>query len=285
MSLKDKIFNKVADFVNKYKTPDYDRITNATISGFVKGAIVTSDCTYIKPIEEKTQKGMISIDKLLENELGNNKYNTITFCEEGNVVCINNKSKNSYIETVHECFDLAQENVYVVCESKNSFETFRDFVNQSSKYHLFLEDAETIPQKEAFDNLFNVKKNENNDITKIFEEKEEQEIDLNKNYVQLDGKVTKIGKEFTKKDGVKARFIDVEQNYEYKGKIKKNIISVMLEGDVFNEYGNQINVGDKIGLTGTFSTYTDRNKQTQSVINSFDLEILNRNQNREAERV
>ena len=50
------------------------------------------------------------------------------------------------------------------------------------------------------------------------------------------------------------------------------------------EYSNKINLNDKILITGNLINYTGRTSQTQSVINSYDLEILNRNKNKEVER-
>ena len=286
MKIKDRILNKVADFVSKYRSNDYDRITNATIFGNVKGALTTNDGTYIELLKDKTKKGLISIKDLLESEIGDCKYNTISFCENNKVVCINNKSKNRFIETSHEYFDYATENIYVICENKDSFDLFRDFVNQSSKYHNYLEDVEEIPYTKAFEDIFNInKKSEiSESIEKEIIKKEEEEIEINKNYIQIDGKISKVGNTFHKKDGVEARFIEIEQNYEYNGKVKQNTIPIMLEGEVFKEYGNKLQKGDKISLTGTLSTYLDKNKKTQSVINSYDIEILNRSNNKEAER-
>jgi len=286
MKIKDRILNKVANFVNKYKSNDYDKITNATIFGNIRGALTTYDSTYIKPLDDKTKNGLISIKDLLDREIGDSKFNTISFCENDKVVCINNKSTNRYVETVHECFDNATENIYVICDNKESFNLFRDFVNQSSKYHIFLEDVEEIPLKKTFENLFNInKKSEiNENIEKEIMKKEEEEIEINKNYIQIDGRISKIGNVFQKKDGVEARFIEIEQNYEYNGKVKQNTIPIMLEGEVFKAYANKLEKGDKISLTGTLSTYLDKNKKTQSVINSYDIEILNRKNSNEAER-
>lgn len=286
MKIKDRILNKVADFVNKYKSNDYDKITDSTIFGNIRGALTTYDSTYIKPLDDRTKKGLISIKDLLERELGDSKFNTISFCENDKVVCINNKSTNRYVETVHECFDNATENIYVICDNKESFNLFRDFVNQSSKYHVFLEDVEEIPMKKTFENLFNInKKSEiSESIEKEIMKKEEKEIEINKNYIHIDGTISKIGNVFQKKDGVDARFIEIEQNYEYNGKLKQNTIPIMLEGEVFKAYGNKLNKGDKIFLQGTLSTYLDKNKKSQSVINSYDIEILNRKNSNEAER-
>ena len=58
----------------------------------------------------------------------------------------------------------------------------------------------------------------------------------------------------------------------------------MLEGEVLKEYSNKINLNDKILITGNLINYTGRTSQTQSVINSYDLEILNRNKSKELER-
>ncbi|MDO4962784.1 MAG: hypothetical protein Q4E75_01615 [bacterium] len=284
MSIKDKLFNKIVDFVNKYKSPEYDRVNNLSINGYSKSVIATPDGNYLKPISDKNQDEFINFDNLLESELGNCKYGSISFCEDGNVICIYNADKDRYVKLNNELFDTGKELTYITCGSKSNFDSCRDFINQSSKYHKFLEDVEEIPYKDVFNKCFNIKQKEQADVVKILEEKEEQEIELNKNYVQIDGNLKKIGKEFTKKDGLKAEFIELEQNYEYNGKVKKNIISVMLEGNVFNEFASKINEGDKVGITGQLSSYTDRNKQSQSVINCYDLEILNRNMDREAQR-
>ena len=58
------------------------------IEGIIKIAISNYDGTYIKELNDKNQKGIISINKLLDDELKESKNGTITFCEDGNIVCI-----------------------------------------------------------------------------------------------------------------------------------------------------------------------------------------------------
>lgn len=161
MKLKYLILNKLADSLSNYRTPVYDKIQCLNIYGKVKGAVNTWDCTYIKELEGKEQAGMISVDKLLEEELGESKCCDIYFCEEHNLVCIHNHSKDGYIETVHECFDPSEERIYLLCEDKVSYESVKGYVEQSSKYHNFLQITDKLPYGDIFEELFNSSKSEN----------------------------------------------------------------------------------------------------------------------------
>lgn len=283
MSIKEKVRNKVNEYLDKYKP--YDVISSMDIEGIIKSAISNYDGTYIKELNDKNQKGIISINKLLDDELKESKNGTITFCEDGNVVCITKNKLSDYVETSHEYFEMVNEKMFLVCKNKEQFNRLKEYINQSSKWHNSLDEVREIPNKATFEKLFNVKDKEIKFNEKIVEEnKQEKEIEINKNYVQIEGNISKIGKEFKKKDGTTARFIELRQHYKYNDKVKSNTISIMLEGEVLKEYSNKINLNDKILITGNLINYTGRTSQTQSVINSYDLEILNRNKNKEVER-
>lgn len=161
MSLKDKILNKIADRLKDYRTPEYDQILSCDIRGEVKGTFMTTDCTTVKELTNKSKKELIDVGKLLEEELDEGeKYHTreIIFCDKDNVVCLCSSKNNSYYEDVHETFENAEERVYVKCDSNNGYETLKNFVNQSSKYHDFVKYEYEIPRKKAFETIFAKKK-------------------------------------------------------------------------------------------------------------------------------
>lgn len=54
MKLKDRLLNKLADKLKKYGTPEYDYILSCNIKGEVKSAFMTTDCTTIKELTEKS---------------------------------------------------------------------------------------------------------------------------------------------------------------------------------------------------------------------------------------
>ena len=61
---------------------------------------------------------------------------------------------DSYFEDGYEYFVPAEERVYVRCNSDASYEALKNFVNQSSKYHNFVEYEHEIPRKKAFETIF-----------------------------------------------------------------------------------------------------------------------------------
>lgn len=283
MGLKDKLLNKIADFVDKYKTPEYDIIDNCMIKGSVRA--IRSGDRFSQILPNKAQNGLIDMKKLLDDEFGNSRsqYNTISFCDKGNVIAICNIEKSGYEEIRNESFDYCNEDVYVVCKNKEEYESVKKYVLQNKDYHLFYEDVLDIPRKNAFNQAFKV--GEYSDIKEEQHAKEElqesQEININKNYVKLDGEIKKIGKPFRTRDGYDARFIEVTQHYERNGKLKTNDFSVMLEGNVFNEYQDKINLKDKVLLSGAVSTYLDKNNNQQFAINCYELEVLDRSSNQD----
>lgn len=283
MSIKQKIKNKIDKYLDKYKP--YDVISSIDIEGTIKSAISNYDGTYIQELKDKNQKGIISINKLLDEELKESRNGTISFCEDGNIVSITKNKLSDYVETSHEYFEMVNEKMFLICKDKEHFNRLKEYINQSSRWHNSLDEVREIPNKATFEKLFNIKEQDNNFKEELNEEiAETKEIEINKNYVQIEGNISKIGKEFTKRDGTTAKFIELNQHYKYNDKVKSNTISIMLEGEVLKEYSNKINLNDKILITGNLIKYTGRSSQTQSVINSYDLEILNRNANKEVER-
>ena len=156
MSLKNKLLNKLADKLKKYDPPEYDYILSCDIKGEVKSAFMTTDCTTIKELTEKSQKGMIDISKLLDDEFEDSegKVKKIIFCDRENVICLYNSKNDTYYESVHEFFDNAEERTYIRCDSNNIYQTFKNFILQSSKYHNLIEFEYDIPRKKAFDSIF-----------------------------------------------------------------------------------------------------------------------------------
>lgn len=286
MKIKDKLIEKANAFVEKYKEIDPYILMNPTIDGIVKSAVTTYDSDYIKPIENKNIRGTIELKDLLKRELGDSKFNTIYFCEKGNVITIHNHSKDCYVEPVYECFDSARELTYIMCSNKSSFNTFKEFVQLSNKYKHFYIYIDDIPNKKTFESLFNVNQVKNDKIEvaeKNIEDSDtkENEVEIDRNYVQLDGNVSKISKAFTKKDGQLARFIEIEQKYEYNNKIKSNSISVMLEDELLKKFDNKVAIGDKVSINGQLNSYIDKNNKLQTSINCYDFEILANNKDME----
>ena len=130
--------------------------------GEAKGAFMTIDCSTVKQIPEKCQKGLIDIGEILDAEFENSEsyhYKKIIFCDKDNVMCIYNSKNDSYYEDVHESFEPAEERLYVRCDTDASYEAVKNFVNQSSKYHNFVEYEYEIPRKDAFKMVFSKTQN------------------------------------------------------------------------------------------------------------------------------
>ncbi len=282
MKLKDKLLNKVADLLSEYRTPKYDTILALDVKGKVKGVLTTYDCTYTEELKDKEQEGLISIDNLFEKEIGDSRYSDIYFCEKDKVVCIHNHANNCYVEPVHECFDSAEEKIYLVCDTDNSYESAKRYVAQSSKYHSFMQVVDETPNKIAFDKLFNrIVKLDKEDKTINKDEDKRKEV---VNRIEIEGKISHLGKEFKKKDGEFAQFVDIEQEYEYNGKNQKNVISVMLEGETLSNNKDLLELNSDVNIVGKLNVYTDKNNQNRSVINCNNIERLSKNVTKNIER-
>lgn len=278
MGLKDKLLNKVADQLRNYQTPIYDSIFTMNVKGKVKSVLTTYDCTYQEELKNKEQTGIISIKKILDNEFKDSKYNSIYFCDKEQVICLYNHSKNTYVEPVYEYFDSAYEVTYLICDNKYDYDNLKFYVNQSSKYHDFIEEIEDIPYKKSFNDLFSTKK----DTQK--EQNDKVEDISKKNYFEIEGKISRIGKEFIKKDNLPAQFISVNQEYEYNNKSKTNTISIILEKDILDNYKNKLNLGDRVSIKGTINSYKDKNNNEQMMVNCNELEIISKIAEKEVER-
>ncbi len=119
------------------------------------------------------------------------------------------------------------------------------------------------------------KDNESNELPK-------EEEYLDKNYVQVEGTISNISNSFVKRDGIKAKFLDIEHKYEYNDSIRKGSMAVMLEGNVLDAFQDKVSVGDKVFITGNIRNYMGKNKQEKYIINCYDLEVLEKN--KEVER-
>lgn len=208
MKIKDKLLNAIADrLANKleeYKKIEYDIILSCYVKAEVKGAFMTTDCTTVKELTEKKQEGLIDVVKLLDSEFYNiDPYHTqsIIFCDKDNVVCLHNSINNTYYESIHEFFEEAEKRVYIKFDTNNDYQTFKNFVNQSSKYHNFVEFKDEIPRKEAFNGIFSKKESitEENIIDSKEEKNIEENIKSHTNFVEITGKIFHIGHEFKKK--------------------------------------------------------------------------------------
>lgn len=194
---------------------------------------------------------------------------------------ISKRLGNKTIETTSLNYSLsftkAEKRLYIKCTDK-SYNAFKEYINQSSKYHNYILYKKEIPYKKAFSKVFKeeeqMKEQNNNAISG------KKEIKMYDNYVQITGKLSNIGKEFIKKDGEKARFIDIKQEYEYNGKIKYNKISVMLSNELINDILN-MSKNDTISIKGKLHSYVDKDNNPKTVINCTDIDILeiSKNQN------
>lgn len=65
---------------------------------------MTTDCSTIKELTEKSQKGMIDISKLLDDEFKNSEgeVKKIIFCDRENVICLYN---SKMILTMNLCMN------------------------------------------------------------------------------------------------------------------------------------------------------------------------------------
>ena len=270
MDLKYKVLNKLADTLKKYGSKEYDYVDSCEISGEVKTVFFTTDCTTIKELKDKSYKGLININDILEEEFKNSEcyHKEIIFCDSNRVVCFYNSRNDSYYESVHEFFDNAEERTYIKCDSDSIYQAFKNFILQSSKYHKYISYNDEIPYKKVFDKVFSNEKqlieqnNNTHEKTKIYN-----------NYVVITGNVINISKEFTKIDGEKAKFIEIQQEYEYNNKIKYNKISVMISSDLIKEISN-MSKGKNVSIKGRINTYTDKDKNIKSVIKCTEIDIL-----------
>lgn len=274
MNLKERILNKLANNLKKYASKEYDYVTSCEISGEARGIFLTTDCTTVKELKDKSYKGLINIDNILEEEFKNSehRYKEIIFCDNDKIVCIYNSKNDSYYEDVHECFENAEKRLYIKCTDRN-YKTFKEYINQSSRYHKYIVNSEEIPYKKAFDKVFKDEERLVEQNNNKYEEHKNYD-----NYIQITGKVSNIGKEFTKKDGEKARFIEIKQEYEYNNKIKYNKISVMLSNKLISKISN-VSKEDTISIKGKLNTYNDMDNNFKSVIVCTEIDILNMSKN------
>lgn len=179
MKIKYKLLNKLADNLSNYRTPEYDNILCLNINGKVKSVISTWNNNYIKEVKEKEQSGFISVNELLDKEIGESDFCDIYFCENVNTICIYNHSNDGYIETVHEFFDPSKERTYLVCKDRDSYESVKGFVSQSSKYHKFLKIVNEIIDREIFEKIFDNSKKMENSVSIENEYKKDEKVKLN----------------------------------------------------------------------------------------------------------
>ena len=281
MSLKNKILNKIADRLKDYRTPEYDKLLSCNIKGEVKGVLMTTDYTTIKELTNKSQSGILDINKLLDKELniGKTYHNReIIFCDNDNVVCLYNSANNTYYEDGYEFFKSADEIVYIKCDNSNEYQLLKYFINQSSKYHEYVKYENEIPRKKAFETIFKKENNIDNSIN------EKNSYD---NLIEIKGQVLNISEEFVNKDGSKVQFIEIQQEYEDNNKIKYNKISVMLPSDLINSISD-MKEEDMISIKGKLSKYNDKNNNLKTIITCSKIEILenikDKNNNVEMER-
>lgn len=275
MKLKERILTAIADKLKDYVTPEYDILLSCYVKAEVKGAFMTMDCTTIKELTNKNKSGIINIADILDEELGDDRhYKEIIFCDNENVVCLHNSKNDTYYESVHEYFDSAEEKVYIKL-GNNDYESVKNFINQSSKYHGFVKYNNEIPDRKAFNKIF--MKKEETTSNELKDNKIQKDYENN---VEITGQLFKIGKEFTKKDGSKARFIEIQQKYNYNGKVKYNNISAMAPSDLINSI-TDMKLNNTISIKGKLNTYNDKNNNLKSVINCIELNILKKAKNKE----
>ena len=157
MNLKDELSKFFSNSFNKRKAPEYDRILSFSFKGEVKGAFMTTDCTTVKLLPSKYKTGLIDVGEIIDAEFDNSEsyhHKAIIFCDKDNVICIYNSKNDSYYEDGYEFFVPAEERLYIRCNSDASYEALKNFVNQSSKYHNFVEYEHEIPRKKAFETIF-----------------------------------------------------------------------------------------------------------------------------------
>lgn len=278
MRFKEKLLNKTADFLYKYKT---DTITSCNIKGLKKSAIITLHGDYIKEIDTKQFDGLIDVNELLMEEIDKNDMQKIMLCENGKVLCITDQKGAIYEETSHEFFDLVNETVYVLC-SKESYNLVKEYLQQSTKWKQYLTIADDIPFKNAFEKTFNVgyKKKETSTIEEDKNKlNDEKKIDIKSfnNTIIIDGIISSVGKTFYRKDNTQAKYIDIVQEDSYKGQSKKYNVKVSLEDSMLEQYGHKIEHGDNVSITGKLVSYVGKDQTPQTIIKCSDILFLNRN--------
>ena len=166
LNYKDKILHYFADKLKDYRTPDYDFVTACEVTGEAKKVFFTRDCSTIKELKDNSYKGLINVNDIIEEEFkdSDHKYKKIIFCDNDKVVCIYNSKNDSYYEDVHECFESAEKRLYIKC-TDTSYQVFKEYINQSSKYHKYAMNMDEILYKEAYEKIF--AKNNDKDIMKV----------------------------------------------------------------------------------------------------------------------
>lgn len=288
MSLKDKLLNKVADYLYKYKSDDLNDKKSFWINVIKKDAYITNDCEYIKENKDKLESGLIDIEEFLKNEKNDGALTDIVFCDNGKILCL--PKGMIYVETSHEFFDMAREYVYMIFRDEKEYMALKSYL-ANSKWNDRLVYSDDIPQKQGFEKLFNIGMAHKSLADKTVKIDNEFDVEQNKmigneNTIKLEGTIVSISKTITKKDNSKAKYIQISQENIYKGKKQDYTITVVMEDSFLKSYKtevDQIKVGNKIRVTGKLVNYIDKDNNQRPIVNSYDLEVLDRKNKKDME--
>ena len=285
MKIKDRIIKTSKKIVPKIKKinrnkkvdkkakENFDTIKSCLINSTIKGAIFNNGSDkYFENNKEKSRKGLIDVDELLEKEVVDNDINDIVFCDKEQVICLTGQRGGRYIEQGHEYFIDVNDQLYIICDDKDNYNSFKEYVKQSSKWHSHFKESDKIPDKDIFDKLFTNKELKAESNQNVVEQT--SKVKPNENTIEIDGIVNTSSKIFTKRDNKKSKFITITQEDVYNGKKSNYSISVSMEEDVLNKYGNEVAIGDKVRIKGKLVNYLDKDKNLKFIVNSSFIEIL-----------
>jgi len=95
-----------------------------------------------------------------------------------------------------------------------------------------------------------------------------------KNKIELEGNVARIGDVFTNKNGKKSIHFDLAQNSQ-DGKYKTSqFIPVVLRGNLFETYGQEIEKGDWLNVKGRLTSYIGKNNDKKYEVTAFEVKNL-----------
>lgn len=95
-----------------------------------------------------------------------------------------------------------------------------------------------------------------------------------KNRIELEGNVGRIGEIYTNKNNKKSLHFDLAQNSE-DGKHKSSqFIPIVLRGNLLETYGEEIEKGDWLNIKGRLTSYIDKNNNKKMEVTAFEIKNL-----------
>ncbi len=268
MNLREKIksINKNL-FLEKSKEEEkdekFDVIESCSVNATIKCAAFDNE-SYFKINESYNQEGLINVDHILNEKIEHGSMRELVFCDKKQVIYLSNIGNGGrYVEDYHESFITVYDHLYIVCDNKESYNSFKNYVKQSSIWHKYFKSSDEVPNIGIYEKLFNdkEKKIESPNIS----QNQQVKAKNNENTIELDGIISSVSKTFMKKDNKPSKFITVTQEDFYNGKKSDYTISVSLEDEILKKYEDKLSVGDKVKISGKLVNYLDKNKNLKFI--------------------